>query len=349
MTDQGKACLFNLSEFPRQDHEPLVVEFYAGDILARHSDALLVSSFRGDYYPVPGSILGALYEQHGIAFGSERPDGTVSVHPSLHLFPTSPCPSFDQLWVLEVKDIADPTPPSPADISVAFSVLKSRIQEITARGASSISMPLIGTGYVGFDIHEVAWKTLELIRHWAANSPALRTVRVFTRDVEKFAALNLTIDRFFGSQPEPAASLLLHAAHEELSGALRLFRIRELAAGLQELSQLTEMVPASPKSVALLGRRLAETCAKMLAKPLAASAPTLSQLLAGPIQEIVETVNQRWILSYFRLLQHCGNAAAHEQGAPLTLTDAAAVTVAALRVAEFTEKRLHLPSNPGAA
>jgi hypothetical protein len=345
MTEQGTACLFNLSEFPRLDHEPLVVEFYAGDILSKRSDALIVSSFRGSYHP-PGSILGALYRRFGIAFGSELPHGTVSVHPRLHLFPAPPCPSFSQLWVIEVKDIMDPDPPSLADISAAFSILKSRIQEITARGATSVSMPLIDTGDVGFDTHEVAWKTLELIRYWASSCPAIRLVRVFTREVEKFATLNLTIDKFFGSQSEPAASLLLHAAHEELSGAIKLLRIRALAAGLQELSQMTEMVPASPKSIALLGQRLAETCAKMLSEPLAASSPTLSQLLAGPVQEIVQTVNQRWILSYFRLLQHCGNAAAHEQGAPLTLTDAAAVTVAVLRVAEFSERHLHPQSMP---
>lgn len=337
---ERSACLFNVSEFPRPDHEPLVVEFYAGDILARHSDALLISSFRGDYYPIPGSILGALYEQHGIAFGSERPDGTVSVHPRLHLFPTSPWPSFDQLWVLEVKDFADPTPPSPADISVAFSVLKSRIHEINARGASSISMPLIGTGYVGFDVHEVAWKTLELIRSSAVACPALLVVRVFTRDVEKFATLNLTIDRFFGSQSEPAASLLLQAAHEELAVAMKSLSTPAIAGGLGDLVELTSANPASPKSIAVMARTLAETCAKLLAQGSEAETQLFSQLLSTVVQPLVEKSNQRWILSYFRLLQYCGNAAAHGQGVRLTMTDAAAVTVAALRVAEFTEKHI---------
>lgn len=341
MTDEGKACLFNLSEFPRQDHEPLVVEFYAGDILARHSDALLISCFRGSYHPTPGSILGALYEQYGIAFGSERPPGTVSVHPRLHLFSVPTCPAFDQLWVLEVKEITDPMPPSLTDIRVAFSVLKSRIHEITTRGATSISMPLIGTGDVGFDLHEVAWKTLELIRHWAASSPTLRLVRVFTRDVEKFATLNLTIDKFFGSQSEPAASLLMQAAHEELATATKTLSIPAITNGLKDLAELTGANPASPKSIALMARALGETCARILAPGQGAADLTFSQLLNTVVQPLVEESNQRWILSYFRLLQYCGNAAAHVQGVRLTMTDAAAVTVAALRTAEFTEK--HLP------
>lgn len=345
MTADSAAYLFNLSEFPRQGHAPLIIEFYAGNILARHSDALIVTAFRGSYHPMPGSVLGELFRRYGIVFGSELPQGTVSDHPRLHLFPVPPCPSFDQLWVLEVKDITDPEPPSMADINAAFFVLKSGIEAITARGATSISMPLVGTGYAGFDTPEVAWKTLELLRHWAKTTPSLQCVRVFARDADKFATLNRTIDKFFGAKSEPAASMLLQAAHEELVASKSILSSPIILQGIQDLIELTNASPASPKSIALAGRRLAETCARLLAGAPEMTNCTLSQLLTTVVQPIVEMANQRWILSYFRLLQHCGNTAAHEKDVEITTTDAAAVTVAALRVAEFTNR--HASQFPG--
>jgi hypothetical protein len=49
---------------------------------------------------------------------------------------------------------------------------------------------------------------------------------------------------------------------------------------------------------------------------------------------------QNWILAYLRLLQFCGNMGAHDTVARVTLTDASAVIVSVIRVAEFTSKEL---------
>ena len=61
--------------------------------------------------------------------------------------------------------------------------------------------------------------------------------------------------------------------------------------------------------------------------------------LAGLINEgelFIRQRNQGWILNYLQLLRNVGNNEAHSSTAGVTLTDAAAVVVAAIRIAEFT-------------
>src|SRR5689334_17901264 len=97
------AYLFSHSEIPRAGAPPLRIECYAGDILAKHSDALIVSAFQGDFLPVPSSILGAICRRFDISFGIGLPAGVESVHPNLHRFPAPACDAFSSLWVLEIS------------------------------------------------------------------------------------------------------------------------------------------------------------------------------------------------------------------------------------------------------
>jgi len=143
-----------------------------------HSDALIVSSFSGDYYPVPGSVLGAIADRFGLRYGAVRPDGTASVASNLHRFPTAPCAAFKELWVLEIKDISDQEPVTPGEIALAFSTLRQSIPQLVKSGASSISMPLFGTGYINLPVGEVVDQTIDLLQGWAHATPLLRTTAV---------------------------------------------------------------------------------------------------------------------------------------------------------------------------
>jgi hypothetical protein len=67
-----------------------------------------------------------------------------------------------------------------------------------------------------------------------------------------------------------------------------------------------------------------QTCPKKFVDRLAAIKPYVKE-------------RQTWILPYFELLQLCGNSAAHAVASKVNATDAAAVLVSAIRVAEFTE------------
>jgi O-acetyl-ADP-ribose deacetylase (regulator of RNase III) len=341
----GGAYLFSHSEIIRPGAPPLRIECYAGDILAKHSDALIVSAFERDYLPVPNSILGAIRRRFGFAFGVDLPAGTVSVHPGLHRFPTPPCDAFSSLWVIEV---CTPGQREDSDLSARMAVLRSHVTDIVNSGAQTIALPLIGTGYQGLDIKDVTFEILKLVRYWAVTEPRLRVVRLFAYDFEKIATLNRIIGEFFDVPREASASALLAAATAELKQKLSTFNYDQVRDGLLEIWQLASAPNAHAGSIATRGRVFAESCCKILFTlflPQQECPEALGGMLHG-LQPFLKA-RQNWILAYLRLLQFCGNTGAHDTGARVTLTDAAAVVVSVIRVAEFTSQELAAAPNRG--
>lgn len=335
------AYLFSHSEIPRAGAPPLRVECYAGDILAKHSDALVVSAFQGDFLPIRDSILGTIYARFGISFGIGLPAGTESVHPNLHRFPTPPCSAFSTLWVLESSP---PEGSAAIDLGPLISVLRTHIPDIIRHGARSVALPLLGTGFQGLDIRDVTIETLKLIRAWSNSAPELRVVRVFAYDFEKIAVLNRIIGDFFDVPREPSVSALLSAATAELKQKLIEFHNERIREGLTEIWQLAAAADAHAGSIATRGRVFAETCCKMLfARYLPGqTCPDSLGPMLFELQPFLK-VRQNWILAYLRLLQFCGNIGAHDTVARVTLTDASAVIVSVIRVAEFTSQELAVP------
>ncbi len=343
--DKSGAYLFSYSEIPRSGAPPLRVECYAGDILAKHSDALIVSAFHGDFLPARNSILGAIQRRFKIAFGVGLPPSALSVHPSFHRFPVTPCDAFSNLWVLEIRSAACA---EDSDLSFKITVLRKHVKDIVQAGARSIAMPLLGTGYQGLDIKDVTFETLKLIRCWATSEPDLRIVRVFAYGFEKIATLNRIIGEFFEAPDEPAASALLAAATAELKQKIPTVTNERIRDGLTEIWQLAAAPDAHADSIATRGRVVAETCCKALfARFLPGQACPDS--LGGMLHDLQPflRVRQNWILAYLRLLQFCGNMGAHDAVVRVTLTDAAAVVVSVIRVAEFTAHEMAVPLHRG--
>lgn len=332
------AYLFSHSEIARAGALPLRVECYAGDILAKHSDALIISAFQGDFMPIPGSILGAIESRFGISFGIGLPAGAESVHPNLHRFPAPACDAFSSLWVLETSSLNNS---DEMDLGPVLFLLRTHIRNITRHGARSIALPLLGTGYQVLDIKDVTFETLKLIRAWSISEPELRVVRVFAYDFEKIAVLNRIIGDFFNFPREASASALLAAASAELKQKIPVFSNERVREGLTEIWQLAAASDAHADSIATRGRVFAETCCKMLSArylPNQTCPDSLGPMLFD-LQPFLKA-KQNWILAYLRLLQFCGNMGAHDSAARVTLTDASAVIVSVIRVAEFTSQEL---------
>jgi hypothetical protein len=336
------AYLFSHSEIPRAGASPLRVECYAGDILAKHSDALIASIFESDFRPMPDSVLGGIDSRFGISFGIGIPAGAESVHPNLHRLPAPACDAFSSLWVLDSLDA-----PAEMDLGPLLSVLRTHIRDITRNGditrhgARSIALPLLGTGYQGLDIKDVTFETLKLIRAWSHSAPELRVVRVFAYDFEKIAVLNRIIGDFFDVPREASVSALLSAATAELRQKIPEFPNERVREGLTEIWQLAAATDAHADSIATRGRVFAETCCKMLFArylPNQTCPDSLGPMLFD-LQPFLKA-KQNWVLAYLRLLQFCGNISAHDTVARVTLTDAAAVIVSVIRVAEFTSHEL---------
>lgn len=305
------AHLFHLRELARDDGLSVELEFYAGDVTTTKSEVLLVSAFAGLYHPTPGSVLGALADRYGISFASGPPADAVR-HPGglLHFRGVS-CPAFDSLWVIELREPGRTF--SIEDLRTSLSAIGARLPDMLT-DASSITLPLLGTGTQGLNPRDVARELLSALPRWA-RVPRLRAIRMFTMEWVHIAALNRALDdRAFNE-----GSSLWYMVRRELSVYVAQGLGSEpVRAALKDLLQIVSAPAPSLRSVALEGRRIAEAVLRHLSGDRDASASERAD----------------WITPDLRLLIEHGRAAA--AGGAVDEHDAVLIVRSALRAAERT-------------
>ena len=236
-----------------------------------------------------------------------------------------------------MKELGDRQPMTRGELALALSSLNRNVHQLLT-SAFSVSIPLFGTGYVDLPVRELVDQVIDVLVAWAKSVTSLRAVRVFAHDLDKVAALNLAINKRLGYQDQRSAAALLRAATAELRQKIATFGDTELARELRMLVQLGEAPNPASFAVAVKGRTVAEVCTKRLFVQIKPGA-LFPGKLAGLINEVemfIKQKNQGWILNYLQLLRTVGNNEAHSSTGTVTLTDAAAVIVAAIRVTEFT-------------
>jgi hypothetical protein len=317
-----QAHLFHLREIRREDGLAVELEFYVGDILAVHSDVLLVSAIAGSYDPTPGSVFGDIADRYGISFANGPPPDTTRLAGGLLHFPGISCAAFDSLWVIEMSEPGEAF--SVADLRRALQSIRTQLPEILAN-ASSITLPLLGTGQQRLDPREVARELLSALPGWARH-PRLRTVRIFTLAPSHVAALNRALDdRDFST-----ANSALYSARIELRSRIdRRAWSEPMRAALKDLLQIASLPEPSPGSIALEGRRVAEVALGLLERvePAGSGLPDARRRrTASPRDELAAP--------HLQLLLAHGRAAS--MGEPVTSNDAVMIVYAAMRVAEMT-------------
>lgn len=306
------AHLFHLREIQRDDGLSVELEFHAGDVLAVHNEVLLISAFAGSYQPTPGSIFGAIADQYGISFASGPPADATRYPEGLLHFPVS-CPAFDSLWVVELRDPRRPF--SLEDLRRALDAIGGRLPDMLA-SASSITLPLLGTGNQQLNPREVARELLSALPRWARH-PRLRTVRVFTLELEHVAVLNRALD----DREFSAGNSALLSACRDLSRRLESgYWSEPLRTALKDLLQIASAPDPSMQSIALVGRRIAEVALRVgLHAAEDENAKRRRADLAAPHLQL--------------LLAHGRSAATGER---VESNDAVMILYAAMRVAEMT-------------
>jgi hypothetical protein len=315
------AHLFHLREIQREDGLSVELEFYAGDVLAVRNEVLLVSAFAGSYLPTPGSIFGAIADRYGIEFASGPPLGATRHPGGLLHFPVS-CPAFDSLWVIEMR--APLQPFTLVDLRSALDAIGDRLSDMLAE-ASSITLPLLGTGYQRLDPRDVARELLSALPRWARN-PRLRMVRVFAHGLEDVALLNRALD----DRDFSASNSALLSACQELRRRLDREDWREpVRAALKDLLQIASAPDPSLQSIALEGRRIAEVVLRLLSREEGAVGDLFAAEGDASGRRRADLAAPHLQL----LLAHGRSAAAGER---VDSSDAVMVVYAAMRVAEMT-------------
>jgi hypothetical protein len=191
------------------------------------------------------------------------------------------------------------------------------------RDASSLTLPLLGTGNQRLDPRQVAREILSALPRWAA-SPRLRTVRVVTHDLEHVAILNRALD----DRDYPVANSALLVACRELRQRLERGEWSDpVRAALKDLLAITSAREPSLTSIALEGRRVAEVVMREMARG-EVDEPALLQSDAGP----GSSERSDLVTPYLQLLLAQGQAAA--AGVSVGSNDAVMVVYAAMRAAE---------------
>lgn len=325
-----EAHLFHLREIPREDGLAVELELHAGDILALHSEVLLLSAFAGSYAPVPGSIFGALTERFGISFPSGPPPGAVRHPGGLVHFRGVSCEAFDSLWVADMRDLREPF--TLADLRRTLDAVRRCLPLMLEGGASSLTLPLLGTGQQQLDPRDVVREILSALPRWA-ESPRLRSVRLVTLELSNVALLNRALD----DRNLPHADSALRSACLELERRLDRGSASEpVRAALKNLLQIALAPYPSLPSLALEGRRVAEAVLHELARRGRAATPSpeddaqeaeAAARLSSPDALRADLVTRQLEL----LLAYARQAAA---GGPVAMHDAVMVVYAAIGAAE---------------
>lgn len=333
-----KTSLFNLHEL-NIDGRDLIIEFYAGDIFDIYSNILLLSAFKGGFYPTTGTTWGGLYERTGISFGKTSPGEQERLSDNILLFQTPGNECFEKLVAIELTDLSRRNSFTAATLKTRYREVAEFIENYPSEADESISLPLLGTGNQGISLEDSISELLKTLNQ--LKKTKLKIIRVFARNFESIGALNKKINELLNRNVAVHTNLLDAAIEEtrQISGN----QLSTLSANtISNLLTITAAENTSLNICGLNGRIFAETiCNEFLVMYNIANITTN---LESKIKELTTVIkNDRpYVLSYLRLLQTYGNQVAHTGNPNLNYQDAAAIIIAIVRIVDFYEMKIHL-------
>lgn len=337
-----KTALFNLHEITIND-ESVLIEFYAGDIFDVPSDILLLSAFKDNYYPVPGTTWGSLHERTGIAVNTDECCQS-NISENLIHFQTPENECFSELAALELADLKQPKKFTIGTLKQRYRELIHFLENHPSDQGESISLPLLGTGRQGISLEQSVAELLNTFNK--LRKTRLKVIRVFAWDFESIGVLNKKINEQL-KRTEIVHTSLLNEAMNEARKMLR-GKISQLSFDtITDLISLNDSNHASFFSFGLKGRIYAEkVCAELLQLyAIELEQPcSLNLHIKGLSEKLMQ--ERATILSHLRLLQTYGNKAAHGIGEDLDHQDAAAIVISIMKVVDFYEYKLGWAPDP---
>jgi hypothetical protein len=331
-----KTSLFNLHEIKIEDRD-LIIEFYAGDIFDIYSGILLLSAFRGGFYPTKGTTWGSLFERTGISFGIKSPGEQERISDNILLFRTTRNECFEKLVAIELTDLIQRNSFTLATLKTRYKELANFLESYPTAADESISVPLLGTGNQGISLEDSISELLKTLNQ--LKKTKLKIIRVFARNFESIGVLNKKINEIL-NRNEAIHTSLLDAAIEE-TRQIAGNQLSTLSANtISNLLTITAAENTSLNICGLNGRIFAETiCNEFLVMYNIANITTN---LDSKIRELTQAIRQDrpYVLSYLRLLQTYGNQVAHTGNPNLNYQDAAAIIIAIVRIVDFYEFKI---------
>ena len=297
-----------------------VVELHKGDFseMDMEVDALVVSAFKSDYSPTPGTLLGSLFENYGVHLKSLAQDPEIDLRIPLNVWISKPIKDkkFKRIICIEIIDIIS----DEGDIEKAVKNLFSLVALAYSQDIKieTIAMPFIGTGNQEIEPALILPKLMELSKSSLENLTCLKKIIFFERGEQKTAILNDALNKYLKRTDFETSKYSIDTFQltikEDLLGYLIKLKsdsVTSSAVVNNTLSDLIEKIKQNnikPYEIGVLCRRLVEF---LVMDVLEIKSISREFGLVSAINELKNKGIASWVISYLHTLRTFGNVAAH--------------------------------------
>jgi hypothetical protein len=289
------------------------VELVEGDVTQVSCDLLAVSAYQGGYFPTPGTVLGALQENHNFWLSDENVRPAFDLRDQFGIWVTQELLNlpFRRVLAVEMTALGPETgmllrqlEESVENVFVGLAILESKGIDVRR-----LAMPMLGTGNQGLDPAAVVGPLIAKTRAAIARSSSLEKVQFVVRSSETAQLLLREIEREFGpTGPSLPTKALIGSLTEEIQSIAT--SLASSTAGIQhrvaeEMREVMRNGTPTTSSIGLLARRLAE----LVTDDLYRGASTID--LYRKIEALAQVGVSPWVVNYLHTLRVIGNEVVH--------------------------------------
>jgi hypothetical protein len=296
------------------------IELREGDITSPDPntlpDVLVVSSFKGQYEPIPNTVIGCLKSRLGLSVKklAEEPEYQIGSRDAWMTHRLDPHIPFQRLVCVEMLDFFGPKVDSEHALKRAVRSLFGllAVAEINEVPIQRIAMPMLGTGNQRLGIDVVMPWIIETVSKLLGNLSTVQAVQIYVlRDgaaaAQKLNAL-LDRDQSVSVGVSEDSQRMVGRVCAKLDSFVERAIIPESHASALELLLLLKRDAGSFVTLAALARRLVEAIVQNIARERGVK----------PDAELIKKIDaltshgvSPWMVSYMHLLRVFGNEAVH--------------------------------------
>ncbi len=287
------------------------IELIQGDItqLNGELDCLVVSAFKNGFTPTPGSVLGALYNNHEILLTNLIEQAPINLRNPFNIWISEELENtnFKRIACIEIIG-------TNFEFETVFKSLTTLllICETHNIKMNSIALPILGTGRQGLNPELIIPHLLENTHNALKHVKQLNKVLFVEMTEEKVQLLNDAINKFLKRDDSPTTRLpqtdISKNIIEEL--IVNLSKIKLNLPSNETIDELIQCLRSDQTRIfetSILGRRLVE---KIVLDILNES--SRKEDLKRSIDRLHSKQIATWIISYMHIIRTFGNFAAHD-------------------------------------
>jgi O-acetyl-ADP-ribose deacetylase (regulator of RNase III) len=287
------------------------IELVHGDItkLDCELDCLVVSAFKNGFTPTPGTVLGALYQNHNVAIYNLIERAPINLRTPFNIWISEELniENFKRIACIEILG-------THIELDTVFKSLTSLllICETHNIKLNSIALPILGAGNQGLNPQLIIPYLLENTHNALKNIKQLNKVLFVEMTAEKVQLLNEAINKHLKRDDSPTTRLpqtdISKNIIEELLVNLSKIKMNLPSSGtIDELIQCLKSDQTRIFETSILGRRLVE---RIVLDILNES--NRKEDLKRSIDRLHSKQIATWIISYMHIIRTFGNFAAHD-------------------------------------